>query len=305
VVFVSKYSAIIFLLSASFFAGAADSLGAAHVSYPERLQWVAEVDARFGVPEACDPQSKPQEMLETLPELEHFGLLGGIYLNTFQQMRTERPSLFIWNQSNSVLTVDVYHYMQAYLEGLRCEESPFIQKRGNPVADWQKGFRSFKVSHSDVCQSWYDYFKAVDKKQNGKSLPVKRLQRLLWRAHSYSLFHVWVLNYDEYYQTLKTRAVPYNEFYLWNSWNHFVASFLPSLNVNSCAQAMWPFLETAMPPCEFPGPEGSPAYSCTFSKDLTSLKEWIKWYGLISFTGFYHSFSELDDSIDAAAKEID
>ncbi len=273
-------------------------------SYHQRLSMVAEVDEKFGARSLCKESAKKETMLKELPQLSQFGLFGGIYLNTYQQLKTFRDQFLIWERSNSSLNVDVFYYMKAFEQGLPCSESPYIQQKGNKVARWSGRLKK-EIDHVDVCVAWYDYFRFYQEQSQKNQMNRRALQRKMWRAHSYSLFHVWVLNYDDYYDSLTKEKVPSWEFYQWNAWNRFVAAFTPSLNLNSCAHTMWPFLGTAMPECSFPDSgEVSRFRQCEESTDLNSPKHYLQWLGLKYLTGFYAEFSELDDSIDAIASEI-
>ena len=274
-------------------------------SYVERLSMVAEVDEKFGARSLCKESAKTDAMLEELPQLTQFGLFGGIYLNTYQQLKTFRDQFLIWERSNSSLNVDVYYYMKAFEQGLSCSESAYIHQKGNKVARWSGRWEK-EIDHVDVCVAWHDYFRFYEEQANKNKFNRRALQRKMWRAHSYSLFHVWVLNYDSYYDSLKHEKVPSWEFNQWNAWNRFVAAFTPSLNLNSCAHTMWPFLGTAMPECDFPSSGGNSQFrQCAETTDFTSPKHYLQWLGLKYLTGFYVKFSELDDSIDAIASEID
>ena len=215
-----------------------------------RLKMVEAISAVYGIRAACETKKFPAELTRDFPPITELGLLGGIYINTSQQQKTSRGQFAIWSLPNSALTVEPYAFFQDFQEGRSCDASPFISKFGAKRVQW----RHLSTDRIEVCKAWHRYFAAA-KLLPTTSVPTEKqiavTRRLLWKAHSYSLFHVWALNIDVFHRSLIDGKVPPAEFANWNAWNRAVANILPKQNWDSCAYEMHRNLHDVMPPCIF------------------------------------------------------
>ncbi len=253
-----------------------------------RESMLLEMSSKYSMSTAACKKTPylPSDMLAYLPSSENAGLLGGILLNTHRQKETHRNELSIWNIANSSLTVEPYAFMKDYEDNTLCKDSRFIKKMGNTIAKHEQ----HSVDRVAVCEAWHNYFKLTKTNKNQSIV-----QKALWKAHSLSLFHVWLTRRRDFQTALSSKLVPPEEFRLWMSWNKTVSTILPRSNYNSCASSMWPYLEQAMPSCIL-------GKKTLCAQNLAQSSQWSAVFGKTLLKPLLRLLK--DENIDSAVKAI-